>query len=82
MVILTNGQGGTTTNAQVGIETTMLDMEMGSQSVSLEPVTGGTQGWYRGQGELLMAGHWQLTVRVQLANQGQTIRAAFLLTAA
>lgn len=80
VVIVSNGQGGTTTNAQVVIETTMLDMEMGSQSVSLEPITGGTPGWYRGQGELPMAGHWQLTVRVQPAHQEQSIQAVFLLT--
>jgi len=82
VVILRNAQGAPVINAHVVIETTMLDMEMGSQTLSLEPDIGSPPGWYRGQGELPMAGHWQLTVRVQLANQGQTIQTAFLLTVA
>jgi predicted metal-binding membrane protein len=68
------------TQAQVVIETTMLDMEMGTQQVLLQAAPGGGWGAYKGRGNLTMPGHWELVVRVQPAHAGQPIQAIFLLT--
>lgn len=44
---------------QVEMQTTMLDMAMGTDSVSLQT---DHQGRYHGQGTLIMSGHWQIRV--------------------
>ncbi|PWT77065.1 MAG: hypothetical protein C5B60_03280 [Chloroflexi bacterium] len=66
--------------AQVVIETTMLDMAMGTEQVLLQPAAGGEPGIYEGRGELTMPGHWELAVRVRPAHAEQPIQAVFLLT--
>ena len=80
VVIVKNGHGAQIPNARVVVETTMLDMAMGTQQVSLKPVLGSSPGMYHSQGELPMIGHWELKVRVQPAYQKQSVQAVFLLT--
>jgi Predicted metal-binding integral membrane protein (DUF2182)/YtkA-like len=80
VVTLKNKQGTQVNNATVVIQTTMLDMAMGTQQVSLEPVRGGSPGMYRGQSELPMIGHWELKVLVRPVHQTPPARAVFLLT--
>jgi hypothetical protein len=46
-------------NVQVDLQTTMLDMAMGTESV---PLQADYQGSYSGQGTLTMSGHWQIRV--------------------
>lgn len=48
-----------TQNTQVNLQTTMLDMAMGTDSVTLQA---GSQGTYSGQGTLTMSGNWQIEV--------------------
>ena len=46
-------------NMQVSLQTTMLDMAMGTDSLTLQA---DNQGNYSGQGTLTMSGHWQIQV--------------------
>ena len=46
-------------NMQVSLQTTMLDMAMGTDSVTLQA---DSQGTYSGQGSLTMSGTWQIQV--------------------
>ena len=48
-----------TQNTQVNLQTTMLDMAMGTDNVMLQA---GSQGTYSGQGTLTMSGTWQIQV--------------------
>jgi hypothetical protein len=59
-----SGGGAPVSNATVEIFTTMLDMDMGTQSTGLKPAAGASPGVYSGGGELSMAGNWQLVVKV------------------
>jgi hypothetical protein len=52
-------------NAQVSLQTTMLDMAMGTDSVTLQP---GGNGSFSGQGTLSMSGHWRLRVVIHTAD--------------
>jgi len=80
VVTLVTRQGAQIAHAQVVIETTMLDMAMGTEQVQLQRAAGGDPGTYAGQGDLTMPGHWELVVRVQPAHSEQPIQAVFLLT--
>jgi predicted metal-binding membrane protein len=80
VVTLANSRKDQTAQAQVVIETTMLDMAMGTEQVLLQPAAGGELGIYKGRGDLTMPGHWELVVRVQPAHSEQPIQAVFLLT--
>ena len=51
--------GAPVSNLQVRLATTMLDMDMGTYQLSLQP---NGPGQYRGQGSLPMVGHWQIVV--------------------
>jgi hypothetical protein len=50
------------TNVGVSIYTTMLDMDMGTQSVNLQP---DNQGGFNANGFLDMSGNWQIRVQVR-----------------
>jgi nitrogen fixation protein FixH len=54
--------GQPVTNAGVSVYTTMIDMDMGTETVNLQP---DGQGAFRASGDLGMAGHWQLRVVVR-----------------
>ena len=51
--------GASVSNLQVRLATTMLDMDMGTYELPLQP---NGPGQYGGQGSLPMAGHWQIVV--------------------
>lgn len=54
--------GKAVTNVGVVLYTTMLDMDMGTQSVNLLP---DGKGHFSSQGDLAMAGNWQLRIQVR-----------------
>lgn len=54
--------GKAATNIQVRLTTTMLDMDMGTNTVNLQS---NGQGSYSAQGELSMNGDWQIGVQVR-----------------
>ena len=62
-VTLKNASGALVNNASVEIFTTMLDMDMGTQSAKLSPAKA-SPGVYSGGSQLPMAGHWQVAVKV------------------
>lgn len=57
--------GKSATSVQVRLSTTMLDMDMGTNTVDLQPNGPGS---YRTQGELSMSGHWQMRILVRTAD--------------
>jgi predicted metal-binding membrane protein len=79
VVTLGNSHKDQIAQAQVVIDTTMLDMEMGTEQVLLQPAAGSEPGIYEGRSDLTMPGHWELVVHVQPAHAGQPIQAVFLL---
>jgi len=79
VVTLGNSHKDLIAQAQVVIETTMLDMEMGTEQVLLRPAAGGEPGIYEGRADLTMSGHWELVVRVRPGHGGQPVQAVFLL---
>ena len=54
--------GKAATNVQVRLSTTMLDMDMGTNVVSLQS---NGQGRYSAQGDLSMSGHWEIRIQVR-----------------
>jgi len=71
-VTVTNkSTGQTDTNASVTIFTTMLDMDMGTDSVSLLP---DGKGHFSASGDLSMGGHW--LIRVQIRTPDGTLHEA------
>jgi putative copper export protein/methionine-rich copper-binding protein CopC len=76
IVIVKNAQGQPETGAAVSINTTMLDMDMGTETTQLQadPKQAGT---YSQQADLTMAGHWEVGVRVLPANSNTFVKATF-----
>lgn len=64
-------------DASVLIQTTMLDMDMGTQSLQLKPVGAASPGAYSGQSDLTMAGHWQVIVKVLPPSSKQFVQSSF-----
>ena len=54
--------GKAATNVQVSLSTTMLDMDMGTDIVSLQS---NGQGRFTAQGDLSMSGHWEIRIQVR-----------------
>ncbi|HEX3269818.1 MAG TPA: copper resistance protein CopC [Ktedonobacterales bacterium] len=50
--------------ASVLLQTTMLDMDMGTQSLQLTPVGADSPGTYGGQADLDMGGNWSFVIKV------------------
>ncbi len=63
-VTLADAQGKPTPGASVLLLTQDLDMDMGGQTVQLQPAGATQPGVYSGLGDLTMAGNWSLTVKV------------------
>lgn len=57
--------GQVDTNVGVTISTTMLDMNMGTDSISLLP---DGKGHFSGSGDLAMAGNWQISIQIRTAD--------------
>jgi copper transport protein len=53
------------TSVSVNISTNMLDMDMGTQIISLTP---DGKGHFSGTGDLSMAGHWQFSIQIRTAD--------------
>jgi len=66
-----NSTGKPTTNVGVSLYTTHLDMDMGTDSVNLQP---DGKGHFSGTGDLVMGGHWQL--RIQIRTPDNTLHEA------
>ncbi len=65
--------------ASVHLISTMLDMDMGTQTLDLK---GQGSGFYLGQGDLTMGGHWQMVVQVRVPSDPTTIhKFTFLFSA-
>jgi putative copper export protein len=62
-VTLEDARGQPLPGAAVLVETTMLDMDMGTQTTQLSAVPT-APGTYQGQSDLTMAGRWAVTIRV------------------
>lgn len=56
------GTGKIDTNVGVSISTTMLDMDMGTDIISLPP---DGKGHFSGGGDLSMAGNWQISIQIR-----------------
>jgi copper transport protein len=64
LVTVKDKNGKPVEGASVLLQTTMLDMEMGTQSLQLQPVGADSPGTYGGQADLAMGGDWGLAVKV------------------
>ena len=62
-VTVKNADGSPASNGTVFLVTSMVEMDMGANTINLTPST--SPGMYTGQGELPMAGHWQLRTVVR-----------------
>jgi hypothetical protein len=64
LVTVHDRQGTPLTGATVSVETTMLDMDMGTQDIPLTPMNMTVSGGYQGHVILSMPGRWELAVTV------------------
>ncbi|HUY79271.1 MAG TPA: copper resistance protein CopC [Ktedonobacterales bacterium] len=78
-VTVTNSQGQAVSGAAVLIQTSDLDMDMGTQSAQLKEIGASAPGAYATQADLTMAGHWQITVKVLPPNSQQFVITTFKL---
>ncbi len=67
-VTIADSQGHPVQGAAVLAEITMLDMDMGTDALQLQAQTA-SGGTFSGQGELTMAGHWQVRLRILPPNE-------------
>ncbi len=66
-----NSTGAPATNIGVSLYTTMLDMDMGTDTVNLQP---DGKGYFSATGDLAMAGDWQ--IRIQIRTPDATLHEA------
>src|SRR5205823_14854864 len=62
VTVIDTQTGKPTTNVGVSLYTTMLDMEMGTDTVNLRP---DGKGHFSASGDLSMAGNWQIRIQVR-----------------
>lgn len=77
LVTVKDKSGKPVEGASVLLQTTMLDMEMGTQSLQLQPVGADSPGTYGGQADLDMGGNWGFAVKVLPAGGKDFETAAF-----
>lgn len=70
VVLVDAATGKPIDGASVHLISTMLDMDMGTQTLDLKGQGGG---FYLGQGDLTMGGHWQMVVQVRVPSDPTTI---------
>ena len=63
--VVDNSTGKPTTNVGVSLYTTMLDMDMGTDTVNVLP---DGKGHFSASGDLSMAGHWQIRIQIRTPN--------------
>lgn len=66
--VVDNRTGALTTNVGVSLYTTHLDMNMGTDTVNLQP---DGKGQFSATGDLVMGGHWQ--IRIQIRSPDNTL---------
>ena len=76
-VTIADAQGHPVQGAAVLAETTMLDMDMGTDVLQLQADTS-SAGTFSGQSELTMAGHWQVRLRILPPNEKTFMIVVFL----
>jgi hypothetical protein len=76
IVIVKNAQGQPETGAAVSINTSMLDMDMGTETTKLQ-ADPKQPGVYSQQADLTMAGRWEVGVRILPANSNTFVKATF-----
>jgi copper transport protein len=76
VALVMDAQGNPVKGATVLVQTTMLDMDMGTQSLDLTAVPD-TPGSYSGQGDLTMAGNWGVVVKVLAPGAGDYVFTTF-----
>jgi len=69
--VVDNSTGKPTTNIGVSLYTTMLDMDMGTQTFNLQP---DGKGNFTTTGDLVMAGDWE--IRIQIRTPDDTLHEA------
>jgi len=69
--VIDNRTGAPTMNVGVSLYTTHLDMDMGTDSVNLQP---DKKGHFSAIGDLVMGGHWQ--IRIQIRTPDNTLHEA------
>lgn len=75
-VSIKNAQGRPVTGAAVLIDTTMLDMDMGTEATQLH-ANPKQPGMYTQHADLTMAGHWEIGVRILPADSNNFIKVLF-----
>jgi len=65
VTVTDSSTGQIDTNVSVTISTTMLDMDMGTDIISLLP---DGEGHFSGSGDLSMAGNWQIAIQIRTAD--------------
>ncbi len=60
--VVDNRTGKPTTQVGVSLYTTHLDMDMGTDSINLQP---DGKGHFSGTGDLLMGGDWQIRIQIR-----------------
>lgn len=62
VTVTDNSTGKIDTNVSVNVSTTMLDMDMGTDIISLLP---DGKGHFSGSGDLSMSGNWQISIQIR-----------------
>lgn len=78
-VVVANPDGTPASGGAVFLVTTMVEMDMGTNTINL--AAGSAPGTYTGSGDLPMAGHWKVEVVVRLANDTNLHRVTFTVAA-
>jgi hypothetical protein len=79
-VVIKNPSGAPTSNGSVFLVATMVEMDMGVNTINLTPSD--APGTYTGQGELSMAGHWNLKAVIRTREDpGHLHRVTFTISA-
>jgi len=77
VTVTDNNTGKIDTNVSVNISTTMLDMDMGTDIISLLP---DGKGHFSGSGDLSMAGNWQINIQIRTADHTLHLATAKIVT--
>ncbi len=80
-VTVKDKQGKPVDGGSVILQTQMLDMDMGVQSLQLKAMGATAPGSYSGQADLTMAGHWGLIVKVLPPKAKDFVTTSFKITA-
>jgi copper transport protein len=80
-VTVKDAQGRPVNGATALVQTIMLDMDMGTQNVDLKPMGADAPGSYFGQGDLTMAGNWDVVVKVLTPGASDYVSTSFKFVA-